>query len=190
MSKIYLDKIQNIFTTPRDLGVSDLESLMVNIRLVLEIEKLKEKYNILNLYCNWCMHAKIQDSITVYRILEYITQAIISYEQNPDDSEWIHDAVINGLKFHELQLEIIDFIKRFSLDIEMFSNDDFWKGIGRSLIDNLIERQITLNLKTKNQKFLSIYERIVKIANDSNKPSFAVMSLEFIYMNNQQFLGS
>lgn len=184
---LYLNKIQDIFGGPRDLQIADLESLMLNIRLVLEAEDLKEKYKILNLYCNWCMHSSIEESITAYRILENITQSIISNNQDPENSKWIHDAIIEGLKFHQLQYEILDFIDHFNLDIKMFSEDGFWKGFGAILIHNLIERPIRLNNKTNKKKLKEILERIITMSEEKNQLQFAVFSLEFIYINLQQF---
>ncbi|MEE1945071.1 hypothetical protein VRU48_08130 [Pedobacter sp. KR3-3] len=185
--KIFLDKIKGLFESPRDLDHTDLESFMVNIRLVIEHENLKEVYKILNLYCNWCMHAKIKDSLVAYRVLEHITNAIIKCNHDPDNSTWYSDAVIEGLKIHELQYEIEDFIFRFNLGITLFSERNFWKGFGKVLINNLMERPLELNLSTKNPKLLKIMDRINEVANEANQPNATVFSLEFIYFQSKQY---
>lgn len=184
---IYLNKIQEIFSGPRDLQVADLESLMLNIRLVLETEDLKEKYKTLNLYCNWCMHAKIRDSLVAYRVLEHITSAIIKYNRDPDNSKWYSDAVIEGLKFHDLQYEIEDFIYRFNLGIGLFHDPVFWNSFGKALVNNLVGRPLELNISSKNPKMIKVIDSIKEIANTANQPQFAVFSLEFIYMQDKQF---
>lgn len=68
MIDFYTNKIDKVLSQD-DWSESDVYNIMTNIRKHLEIHKQKDKYNILNLYCNWVLHASIQESILAYKVL-------------------------------------------------------------------------------------------------------------------------
>jgi hypothetical protein len=56
-----------------------IESLMINIRKVMEHEGSQTKYQILNLYANWTAHAVIERSAAGYELLEELTDIMLIY---------------------------------------------------------------------------------------------------------------
>ncbi len=62
---LILDRINRILSQNK-WSESDIYNVMTNFRQLLEENNLKEKYQILNLYCNWTLHTNITQSISVY----------------------------------------------------------------------------------------------------------------------------
>lgn len=51
--------------------------ILSRIRKILEIDSKKEDYKVLNFYCNWCLHNKINDVRPVESVIkEFITDPI------------------------------------------------------------------------------------------------------------------
>ena len=72
--------IQQIDTSDGFDGDSVL-AFMKELRELLELKKLQSKFPLLNFYCNWCLHAELSGSNTIYRILECIPSAKVGQKR-------------------------------------------------------------------------------------------------------------
>jgi len=170
---------------------SDITHLMTQLRLLMEHDKLQEKYNYLNLYCNWTLHNHVSGSKTAYRILEYLTDSFISFNRDPINSKWINDTVIEGLSLHKL----LENIQKIGLEykipsIRKFKDFNNWIVFATKLVDVLSERPLRFPDSMNNTAKL-IYESIIKKTEDSgNKDLNAVIGIQFVYSSkfpNTQF---
>jgi len=181
--KLTLDELQDIFTSDR-LTKSDLVNAMVNFRLVIENENLQGTYQILNLYCNWTVHNQISASKVAFRILEEITNSMIAHDENSSESQWINDAVIEGMSLHKLQLEILDFSNRFGINLSIFSKKGFWIAFGKMLLTRLIDRPLAFPDNINNRDIKKIYDSIVQKANASGALINGVVAISFLKFGN------
>ncbi|MCL5772962.1 MAG: hypothetical protein M1536_01085 [Firmicutes bacterium] len=155
--------------------------IMAQCRLLIEENNLQEKYKFLNLYCNWTLHTEISGSKTAYRILEYLTDSLISHNQDPINSKWINDAIIEGLSLHKLLEDLINVGQEYNItSSSKFSDLNIWKPFTKTLVDILAERPLNFpTLITNSSK--STYDSIIKKAEDSgNKEANAVIGIQFI----------
>ena len=164
---------------------SDLVNSMINIRLIIENKKYQNKYKILNLYCNWVLHNQISGSVTAFRILEELTDSMIAHHKHLPNVKWINDAIIEVMRLHRFQVEILDFAKEFSINLKIFENLEFWKGFGCLLLTTLIERPLKFPKKLTNPKVKRIYNSIVQKANVSGHLINGVIAISFVSKNNQ-----
>lgn len=167
------------------LSNSELVSVMVNFRLIIEEDNLQSNYPILNLYCNWTVHHKISRSNIAYRILEEITDSMIAHNNNPKESQWINDAIIEGMRLHKLQTEILDFSNSLGIDLKILSNRKFWTDFGNQLLSILIDRPLAFPDNLTHSRASSIYDSIVRKANESENLLNGVISISFFLLYNK-----
>lgn len=146
---------------------ADVLFVMTQLRQLIENKGLQEKYKFLNLYCNWTVHTEISGSNTGYRILEYITDAFIAQNGDPENTMWINDAVIEGLSLHNLLDDIIKIGQGYNISTSSkFLNLDNWIPFASILLDILIEKPLCFP-KVLNNKAKEIHDSIIAKANRS-----------------------
>jgi len=182
--KQLLLELQKTYNSDK-LTKSDLVNSMVNVRLIIENKKYQNTYKILNLYCNWILHNQISGSVTAFRILEELTDSMIAHNKGLPNVKWINDAIIEGMRLHRFQAEILDFAKEFDINLKTFENLEFWKVFGRILLSTLIERPLKFPKNLTNPKVKKIYDSIVQKANDSGCLVNGVIAISFVNINNQ-----
>lgn len=156
---------------------------MVNFRLILEKDKKQEKYKYLNLYCNWMLHNEIKSSMTALRILDYLTDSLISHNNDPKGSKHLHDAVIEGLNIHSLQKDILNFGEEYSIDLNLLRLKANWQGFAYFIIFSLVDRTIKFPSEPTREKAKKIYESIHKKACDSGFIQNGVIEMSILNFN-------
>lgn len=161
---------------------TDITYVMTQFRLLIEDNNLQEKYKFLNLYCNWTLHSKISESKTAYRILELITDSLISHNKDPQNSKWLNDAIIEGLSLHKLLEDIIDIGQEYDItETSKFADLNSWKIFAKILVDVLVERPLNFPSPITNSA-KPIYDSVMKKAEDSgHKDENAVIGIQFVY---------
>ncbi|MFH1798008.1 MAG: hypothetical protein ABH844_01505 [Candidatus Omnitrophota bacterium] len=162
------------------LTKSDLVNSMINFRLSIEERKYQSKHKILNLYCNWILHNEISGSATAFRILEELTDSMIVHNDGQSSGKWINDAIIEGVKLHRLQAEILDFAKEFNINLKIFKSLEFWKSFGGILLSTLVQRPLKFPKNLPNPKMKKIYNSIVQKTTDSGYLVNGVIALSFV----------
>lgn len=173
--KDLVSELENIFT--KKLDTSTLVHAMSNFRLILEKERLQSEFPTLNLYCNWILHDSISASLTAFRILEDLTDSMISHNSDTG-TKWISDAVVEGLRLHRLQIEILKLADQYGIGIEMIREYFYWKAFVRILLGKLKGRPLLFPENPK-KKVKTIYERIVTKAYFSGHECNGVISVWF-----------
>ena len=116
----YIKNIIGIFSQTQ-WSKNDILRIMTAFRQIIEHQGIQSKYPYLNLYANWVVHPKIDKSITAFRILELLTDAMIAHNENPTKGTWINDAVIEGLSLHKLKDDIEKLCDEFNINKSIIS---------------------------------------------------------------------
>src|ERR1035437_6578522 len=110
------------------LTKANITYVMAQFRLLIEENNLQEKYKFLNLYCNWTLHTQITGSKTAYRILEYLTDSLISHNKDVKNAKHINDAIIEGLSIHKLLIDVINIGQEYTINAtKKFNNLNLWR---------------------------------------------------------------
>lgn len=153
--------------------IADITHVMTQYRLLIQDNGLQEKYNFLNLYCNWTLHTRISGSMTAFRILEYFSDCIINSYEDPGNSKWINDAIVEGFSLHKLHDEILKIGQEFEISASSkFTEHGIWIPFGRMVVDNLDGKPLSfpnpINALAK-RTYDSILEKAEKSGNLEQK---------------------
>lgn len=184
---MYINKIKNLLSQ-QTWSESDVCYAMVNFRSLLEKKRIKEKYPILNLYCNWSLHPLIQESKVAFRILEYITDSLVSYGVGEYSEGRFSDAVIEGFQMHTLFEELIKLGKEYDLaETEVFCNENRKWAFASQLLLILLGKPIRITSKSvKKKDLLKIAANIYKRGETGGNPAkYAVIGCGFIVYENK-----
>lgn len=133
-----LDEIKSLFRQST-LSRSDIFSILVQARILLEKDKQKSKYQTLNLYCNWTLHCKIEHSRICYIILGQLTDMLVQHDEGkPEVITEIDDILL----IEKLRKEFIKFCNQFKLPTVHFTEEGNWASIYGIILYNLIDKPL------------------------------------------------
>ena len=131
----------------RTMTVSDVSYTMSLTRQVLEKNRLKNQYQLLNFYCNWCLHPELTKSMHCYWILEQIADALVVYaDQNPND---FTKRISEIISFKNLKQEINALYKEKRIPRFLFKIPENWHRFITLLIQTVKEKPIKFPDKIK-----------------------------------------
>lgn len=116
--------------------------IMAKIRKLLEHLKgdLKvQKYPLLNFYCNWTLHPRIDNTSPIKKILE--------------KTEKDFDKQIEFISLEHFRNDLIVFLKRFNLPAEIVKNNEKWESFKWLLLDILVDSPL-INPTNSIEQFL------------------------------------
>lgn len=161
-----LDEIKSLFRQST-LSRSDIFSILVQARILLEKHNLKSKYQALNLYCNWTLHCKIEHSRICYIILGQLTDMLV---QHDDGKPEVITEIDDILLIEKLRKEFIKFCNQFRLPAIHFTEESNWASICGIILYNLIDKPLEFpsmkeilkkaSLSKKERRLKSMYDAI------------------------------
>lgn len=115
---------------------ADVVYLLVQIRKILEREKIKEKFRSLNLYCDWMLHANITKNGTRNQILDRIEEVINLLENLGDknNQDEIIKKIDEAISFDKFYIDLKSFFTEKKL---IFFTDEKYIILLRLLIEIL-----------------------------------------------------
>ena len=141
--------------------ISDVVYVMSLLRNLLERNQLlKEKYGVVNLYSNWTLHTQITQSMVGFRMLEKLTNEILTTMHLPLEDEFFRatTAVIGVPKFRS---ELILLCSDSGIAADVLENDLSWQVFFSILGTHLLERPLKFPEPSKMRpKVRKIYNRI------------------------------
>ena len=187
-----LKKIEKQLNIQRYLHESDktVRYILAEIRQILEEDNLKEKYNYLNLVCNWALHIEIKESMTSVGILKNIADSIlkntevVTWEKGttaivrsfvpggkdtPTNSEPIVFERMNPASlvddldkfiFLELRKNLKEFLEAYGLPIDMVSVDEYWQCFLNGVVFVLIDSRLMLHRVSEKNKEVPLINKI------------------------------
>ena len=144
----------------KKLAKNDVIAFLSQVRNLLESQNLKSKYNVLNLYCNWAAHPKIDASMVCFRMLEKLTDNILAHKDQPPDSAFFA-AVSETVAVADLRDELTAFCSEVGVPDTVCSDDKVWKDFFSMVAAILIDRPILFPGASKMKpKVQAIYNSI------------------------------
>lgn len=137
MKATSLNELKNLLSQ-QTLYKSHIVQLMSETRRLLEIDDKKPEYSVLNFYCNWSLHSKLDSSTICYEILEKLTDMLMAYDNRSDLALNVSEI----LSISKLRGEFILLFGENNLPIVQFTLDSNWKNIFMLICYNLIDRPI------------------------------------------------
>lgn len=162
---------------------NDILRIMTAFRQIIEKKGFQSKYPYLNLYANWAVHTEISRSITAFRILELLTDAMIIHNTNPASQPWINDAVIKGLSLHKFKKDIEDLCDELGIDRNILSQRENWKKFVQFLVTyELQSKPVKFPQKMKG-KTKKIFDSIQNKASKTPSKNNAILGVSFLDYN-------
>lgn len=169
------------------LSVSDINFFMSNVRIYMEENKISEQYKHLNLYCNWCFHSKLSQSMVGFRILEMCSSI---FEKNKYDrsANLIISSISDALSTNKLKSEGSCLLKSMNLSPLIFEVPIIWNGFLGTLMRIILNRPITFpsyRSIQNNPKYKKIYERWLA---STSEAGFRINAVSF-FLRKDQTIG-
>lgn len=105
---------------------SNVNSIFIAFRKLIEIQSLSKKYPTINFYADWLVHSKIDRNPSVYELLHRINVGFhgknVIYIEDKKFNDYIN-VVIDALELNKLQMEIIDFMHFFQINMPFIEGD-------------------------------------------------------------------
>ena len=130
MEEEIVRKLKSAFDEPIEKE-KDVVYILAEIRKILESNKIKSTFPILNFYCNWALHPEIDKTSSIRPMLEKIEQGIL----NKRYDVW---AVYAMIDFEEFRREMGDFLKKFG-SANPFGSRKYWENFRALIIGVLID---------------------------------------------------
>lgn len=140
------------------ISADALVNIMIKFRIVIEAADAYGEYPTLLLYCNWVAHPKL-DKKQATGIVEQFNAAFLR-QLSSQQEKWIADAVIEKFCMHLLHQEIIKFAKEFGIALHFLDNWDNWVKFAWALIEELLERPITISDPSKTRDAARKFEAL------------------------------
>ncbi|MFA4967124.1 MAG: hypothetical protein WC624_02785 [Candidatus Margulisiibacteriota bacterium] len=129
------NKISNIISPPTINSEIEAAYLMTLIRKRIEHMSQAEKssYFVLNFYCTWTVHVKIDKSKLAMNILKEINQWVndLKASNNPDLIKGLSEVIA----FPRFRKELLVFLSTLNLPTNLASDDTKWNSFLRLVID-------------------------------------------------------
>jgi len=170
-----------LISTQERFSYSDLVNLMGKTRQLIEKGKLQDKYQTLNLYCNWCAHVVLFTSTKGYRILERIADAFLD-DAKPNKTTHTNDRMCEIISLKELRRDFIALYTAYSIPIFLFNKKQVWKDICGMLLKELLAKPIEFPSPMK-PKVNKIYDSIIAKTKGTN------LAPSKLYLSNDKDFG-
>lgn len=174
-------KMENRFTTKlreifqkESISESDVSYSMSLIRKTIEdlSENDKEKFVILNFFCDWCLHAKIDKSIPGMEILQRMNEILVN-EKNYGD---VNGEMKKTISFEVLRNELKGILQFIKLPTDVVTNDGKWGNFLLNLIEIILDCPLKFPAELKKiKKIKNIYD---KNANNPLKKGMWVVEIK------------
>jgi hypothetical protein len=186
MWKDLIRKIKNTVAKSKDLEETDVRSLMILIRKLLDNmpQSDQKPYLTIRLFSNWVAHVKITQSNTGLRILSAINNALVSVKDSVDPVA-MQTKMSEAIGFPVLRKEMKQFFGHIEVDDMLVFDNNLWAIFITHLIE--IIRDVPLSfpqLSALDAKKRKIYE---EIAQNPIKPGAGIISIQISYINHAVF---
>ena len=161
---------------------------LINIRVLIESKKLKQKYPHINLYCNWLLHSELDREI-VPTLVEDISKSF----QNFSTENELNIRITEILSIKEFVIQLKDLLWKAIINEEIdyqynIDDDDFWFSFVSILLTYITDRPLLL----KNQKVFKLVENLdvtiygIQLKSYQNKIMVEILSKEL--QDNDKYL--
>jgi hypothetical protein len=189
------------FEKTKKVSPTDQHYLISQIRQVLEHKGYKQKYNIVNFYCNWTLHTNLSGSVQCFKMIEEIGGSLISaIGDNFSEDEAKHltnifiDTANKIFSVDILREQLIALFKEMGFSDFLFS-DDNWLKFVRTLLEDIYDKKISypeeisesFEPKSKlNKKAKESYMRLLESARAKRPDNYLRLVVTSIYISKNE----
>jgi len=157
-----VEKIQRLVNLGSQISEDQVRSLMILIRKQLELldENERSKYSTINLFCNWCAHTEITQSLVGLRLLGQINDALVKVKTSPNDE--VRKELSQAVGFGSFYSELILFLEKLDIKHQL-SDQNNWRQFLTHIIE--IIRDVPLafpSIDKLNNNSRKIYEKVIQ----------------------------
>lgn len=164
--------------TKDSLSESDVVYTLSLIRKIIEKHEEKQKFSLLNFYCDWVLHSSITRSPSGLEMLRKIQETIIV--DGSIDPLLLSGKITSILSFYTLRKELEAFLEEFNLPLDIIKKIEMWAKFIFSIVE--IVREYPLSFLDYKK-----YKEIEKIYNDMKekpiKPDMWIEELSLTKVN-------
>lgn len=183
---------------------NDMLKILLDIRQLIESEKLKGSYRLLNLFLNWCFHPNISESSVAYDFLFDLSNQCIgalrttgSEQEDKKATRLFVEKTENILNIPLLRQELLGLFGQFSLPIFLFDIRSNWDALFKVIMEEICEKQLIFpedvmsalsigEIAGKHRKAFKTLQRIRQL--DTCKPWAHIVGVQII-RNAEGFKG-
>jgi hypothetical protein len=160
-----VEKLREMF--PRRAGtftftLSDSVAFMAYVRQVMEDDRSKARFPLLNLFCNWTLHTEIEGSAEGYQLLTDVTVVLLETADQVERERRISDLLSSAALRHE----IVGLLKEQGIDTDIFESDAGWTMFGRQFFKAVAEKRIKFPPLPEQTKAARFYAAVKDRAGD------------------------
>lgn len=157
-----VEKIQRLVSLGSQISEDEVRSLMILLRKQLELSDDNERsqYSTVNLFCNWCAHTEITQSLSGLRILGRINDVLVKVKTSHTDE--VRNQLSQEVGFDIFHSELILFLDKLGIRHQL-SEMKNWEPFLAHIIE--IIRDVPLAFPSVGKLSKSarkIYEKIVQ----------------------------
>lgn len=155
------EKINKLLVKGALLSESEVSHLMTLIRKYLDqLDDAKlAKFTLLNFFCDWALHKKIDRSIPAMEILKNLNDTLVKTKNTSDLNE-VLDSITGVISFLGLQKQLEDFFQMIGLQNKSLSGREEWINFIRNYIEIVLNCPLVLPMKI-NRKIKPFYDAII-----------------------------
>lgn len=175
-----IDKIRGLIGLGPQINEDQVRSLMILLRKQLEVADDKERtqYSTVNLFCNWCAHTEITQSLAGLRVLGRINDALVKVKSSHTDE--VRKQLSQAVGFDTFRSELILLLEKLGIEHDLSQNNSWGP-----FLDRIIEiiRDVPLAFPPVgkfNKSTRKIYDQIVQ---NPIKPGASVILITLSKVN-------
>ena len=173
-------KINLLFEVGPIISEDQVRSLMILVRKRLELLTDSERLNylVLNLFCNWCAHIKIDQSNSGLRIIARVNDTLVAVKDLKDSNE-IQLELSKSFGYVSLRRELLLFLTNIGLipyvEVSTMGND-IWGHFITHLLE--IIRDVPLEFPSLNSLDKTKQKIYDQIAHNSIRPGAGIIAMK------------
>ena len=146
----------------------DICFLMVQARHLLEESPQRKEYKVIEFYCDWMVHSKLDRSEVSVLILRDITK-VIAKNWNPTSNYTVNE-VSKVIGLFKLRTELIKLFKEYNLPVTIFDIEENWKNLVGFLTYFLANKLVSFPQENpiKKTKLRMIWEEMIAFDKPAN----------------------
>jgi hypothetical protein len=154
--------IANDMLQSNKIGYWNVIPFLKYSRELLELTKSKNKFKVVNFYCNWAFHPELDKGAWLAKFFENLNDAV-QEEKSQHDCDHLLKRISEEISLNRMRFELIDFLNLNGINGNILKRDDLWFAITITIVDDLIDKklkfpkckeseQIRSRIKSNNQR--------------------------------------
>lgn len=120
-----------------ELHEDTIPVVFVLLREHLEVNGLKPQYRVTNLYCNWCLHVRLDRDAGAESVLDELSR-ILSDDTDPN----YNDRICEALSLRQLRQELVHILGTIDVKSGLLSTILGWRALLRVLLRSLVDKPL------------------------------------------------